>query len=67
MYAFEFERPSTLADAVAALSGGEAQPLAGGQTLIPTLKQRLASPGKLVSLTGIAELQGIRVDGGSVR
>ncbi|MCZ7675650.1 MAG: xanthine dehydrogenase family protein subunit M [Roseovarius sp.] len=62
MYAFELERPSTLADAVAALSGGEAQPLSGGQTLIPTLKQRLASPGKLVSLTGIKELRGIRLD-----
>lgn len=66
MYAFEFERPSTLADAVAALSDGEAQPLSGGQTLIPTLKQRLASPGKLVSLTGIADLQGIRAEGGNL-
>ncbi|MEY1555785.1 xanthine dehydrogenase family protein subunit M [Yoonia sp. R2331] len=61
MYAFEIERPTTIADAAAAL-GGEAQALGGGQTLIPTLKQRLASPDKLVSLTGIAEMQGICTD-----
>jgi carbon-monoxide dehydrogenase medium subunit len=43
----------------------EAQALGGGQTLIPTLKQRLASPGTLVSLTGIDEMKGIcRDDGG---
>ncbi len=59
MYEFDFQRPSTLADAVAALQTDEAQPLGGGQTLIPTLKQRLASPSVLVSLTGIAELQGV--------
>ena len=55
MYAFELERPTTLADALKALGGEEAQPLSGGQTLIPTLKQRLAMPSTLVSLTGIDE------------
>lgn len=59
MYAFDFEKPTTVAEAVAALSDDEAQPLSGGQTLIPTLKQRLAMPSKLVSLTGIAEMQGV--------
>ncbi|MEM9524717.1 MAG: xanthine dehydrogenase family protein subunit M [Pseudomonadota bacterium] len=59
MYAFDFERPVALADAVAALTSDEAQALGGGQTLIPTLKQRLANPSKLVSLTGIAEMRGI--------
>ncbi len=59
MYNFEFEKPDSVADAVAALTSEDAQALAGGQTLIPTLKQRLASPGKLVSLAGIAELQDI--------
>lgn len=59
MYNFEFEKPTTVADAVAALSAEEAQALGGGQTLIPTLKQRLASPSKLVSLKGIAEMQGV--------
>ncbi|MEM9551707.1 MAG: xanthine dehydrogenase family protein subunit M [Pseudomonadota bacterium] len=59
MYNFEFEKPSTIADAVAALGSDEAQPMSGGQTLIPTLKQRLAMPEKLVSLTGISEMQGV--------
>ena len=45
MYAFEFVRPTTVEEAVAALAAEEAQALGGGQTLIPTLKQRLASPG----------------------
>ena len=56
MYNFVFEKPSTVADAVAALASEDALALAGGQTLIPTMRQRLASPAKLVSLSGIAEL-----------
>ncbi|KIC20911.1 FAD binding domain-containing protein [Leisingera sp. ANG-Vp] len=59
MYEFEFEKPSTVAEAVAALADEEAQALGGGQTLIPTLKQRLAMPSKLVSLTGIAGMSGV--------
>lgn len=59
MYAFEIERPSTIADAVTALKSEEAQALGGGQTLIPTLKARLAMPSTLVSLTGIGEMQGV--------
>ena len=67
MYTLEFVRPSTLAEAVAALGHDEAQALGGGQTLIPTLKQRLASPATLVSLNGIAEIRGIcRNDAGDV-
>ncbi|WP_417587176.1 FAD binding domain-containing protein [Pararhodobacter oceanensis] len=59
MYNFDFVRPSTLAEAVTALAGDEAQPLAGGQTLLPSMKQRLNMPGTLVSLTGIADLKGV--------
>lgn len=59
MYDFEFRRPTTIADAVTALQDEDAQPLAGGQTLIPTMKQRLAAPTTLVSLTGIPEMQGV--------
>ncbi len=67
MYDFEFVKPTTVADAVAALGSEEAQALGGGQTLIPTLKQRLASPSKLVSLLGIAEMQGVcRGDDGAL-
>jgi len=65
MYAFDIERPATIDEAVAAL-GGEAQALSGGQTLIPTLKARLASPSKLVSLSGISEMKGIRNEGGTL-
>ena len=66
MYEFEFEAPTSVADAVAALQGDEAQALGGGQTLLPTMKQRLASPSKLVSLCGIAEMQGVSAEGGVV-
>ena len=63
MYNFEFVKPTTVADAVAALAEEDAQALGGGQTLIPTLKQRLAAPSKLVSLAGIAEMKGISQEG----
>lgn len=59
MYAFDIERPTTIAQAAAALASDEAQALSGGQTLIPTLKQRLAMPEVLVSLTAIPEMQGV--------
>ncbi len=63
MYAFDFVKPASIADAVAALGAEDAQALGGGQTLIPTLKQRLARPSVLVSLGGIAEMKGVRKDG----
>ena len=66
MYSFNIERPTSVADAVAALGGDEAQALSGGQTLIPTLKARLASPTTLVSLTGITDMAGIDSAGGKV-
>jgi len=59
MYDFEFVKPASLTDAVAAMGRDGAQALSGGQTLLPTMKQRLASPAVLVSLTGIAELNGV--------
>lgn len=67
MYAFDIERPTSVADAVAALKDEDAQALGGGQTLIPTLKQRLAAPSKLISLSGISDMQGIANNGGSLR
>jgi carbon-monoxide dehydrogenase medium subunit len=66
MYNFEFEKPSSIAEAVAALGDEDAQALGGGQTLLPTMKQRLASPTKLVSLTGIDGLSGVSSDGGGL-
>ena len=59
MYAFDIARPNTLAEAKAALAAEEAQALGGGQTLIPALKQRLAAPSVLVSLTAIPEMVGV--------
>lgn len=59
MYAFDIARPATIGEAVAALGHEGAQALGGGQTLIPSLKQRLASPAVLVSLTAIPEMRGV--------
>lgn len=67
MYAFNYHRPSSLADAAKLLgSASDGKFIAGGQTLLPTLKNRLASPSDLVDLGGIAELGGISVSGGTV-
>ncbi len=66
MYAFELEKPATVAEAVKALGQEDAQALGGGQTLIPSMKQRLASPAVLVSLNGIKEMIGVRKDGGDL-
>lgn len=62
---FEYVRPITVDDAVAALAqaGDDAKVLAGGQSLLPVLRLRLAEPAVLVDLGGIADLRGIRVDG----
>ncbi|CAK0744848.1 aerobic carbon-monoxide dehydrogenase medium subunit [uncultured Gammaproteobacteria bacterium] len=61
MYPFTWHRPRTLAEAVALLAEHEdARPIAGGQTLIPVLRQRLANPGILIDLEMIPGLQGIR-------
>ena len=64
MHNFDFVKPATVADAVAALAAEGAQPLSGGQTLIPTMKQRLNAPETLVSLTGIAAMKGVSSAGG---
>ncbi|WGF88659.1 FAD binding domain-containing protein [Marinivivus vitaminiproducens] len=67
MYAFSYERPTSVADAVSALKASEdAKLLAGGQTFIPTLKQRLAQPDALIDLNTIAELRFIREEGDNV-
>src|SRR5687768_1533244 len=63
MYAFTFERPSTAADAARLGATAGARVLAGGQTLLASMKLRLANPETLVDLGGIAELAGIRREG----
>jgi aerobic carbon-monoxide dehydrogenase medium subunit len=67
MYDFNYHRPSSLADAAKALQGAsEGKLVAGGMTLIPTLKQRLAKPSDLVDLAKIGELKGIKKDGNTI-
>lgn len=65
MYAFAFERPGSVADA-AKLTAGGAKALAGGQTLIASMKLRLANPDKLVDLGAVKELAGIRKEGNAL-
>jgi carbon-monoxide dehydrogenase medium subunit len=62
MYAFTLEQPTTLADAKRLTAGG-AQALAGGQTMLASMKQRLMQPEHLVDLAQVAELRGIKVEG----
>lgn len=67
MYQTTYHRPASLADAVALLGSAEdAKLLAGGHTLIPTMKQRLAAPANLIDLGRLSELKGITVSGGTV-
>jgi carbon-monoxide dehydrogenase medium subunit len=67
MYSFDYQRAQSVADAAKTLgSKEEAKLLAGGMTLIPTLKQRLAKPSDLVDLGRIAELKGIKRDGNAI-
>jgi len=66
MYNFQYQRPGDRAAAAAAAKAANARYLAGGQTLIQAMKLRLSSSDALVDLGGIADLKGIKVDGGSV-
>lgn len=63
MYAFEHVKPVTLDEALAHLKDEGAQALAGGQTLIPTLRARLAMPEKLVEVSRLAALRGVEIQG----
>jgi carbon-monoxide dehydrogenase medium subunit len=65
---FSYHRPSSIADAIKLLAdlGDEARPLAGGHSLVPMMKLRLATPEHLVDLHGIDALKGIRRDGAAV-
>lgn len=66
--AFEYARADTAAEAVELLAGadGEAKLLAGGHSLIPLLKLRLATPDVLIDVNGAAELGGIEIDAATV-
>jgi len=66
--AFDYFRPGSVGEAISALRAGgeEAKVLAGGQSLMPVLRLRLAGPAMIVDLGGIAALRGIRLDGDSL-
>ena len=65
---FDYHRPVSLNDAIGLLSrlDSEARVIAGGHSLIPLMKLRLAAPSHLVDLAAIAELKGIRLEGGEI-
>lgn len=65
---FDYHRPKSVQEAVALLAklGDDSRLLAGGHSLVPTMKLRLATPANLIDLAGIADLKGIRADGGDV-
>lgn len=67
MYETTYHKAGSVAEAVELLAGAEdGQLLAGGQTLVPTMKARLAAPSDLVDVSGVAEMRGIVVDGRKV-
>ncbi|MFB0994439.1 MAG: FAD binding domain-containing protein, partial [Paracoccaceae bacterium] len=64
MYPTKYHKPASIAEAVAALSGGEdAMVLAGGQTLIGTMKNHLAAPSDLVDIRQIDGFSGVSAEG----
>jgi aerobic carbon-monoxide dehydrogenase medium subunit len=66
MYAVEYQKPKSLADAAALLAKSGGKPLAGGQSLVAAMKLRLAQPGTVVDLAAIPELKGIRNEGEAI-
>ncbi len=67
MYDFNYQRAGSVAEASNAIKAADdAMVLAGGMTLIPTLKQRLANPSDLIDLGGIGELTAVGREGGGV-
>ena len=66
--AFTYHRPASVAEAVGLLAdlGEDARPLAGGHSLIPMMKLRLATPGHLVDLAGLKDLKGVAADGNDI-
>src|SRR5258705_12164272 len=67
MKEFSYHKPSSVSEAIALLAAsGENRPLSGGMTLLPTMKQRLASPSALIDLTALSELSGITIESGYV-
>jgi aerobic carbon-monoxide dehydrogenase medium subunit len=67
MHDFGYHRPASATDAAGLIaSKSDGKIVAGGMTLIPTLKQRLAQPSDLVDLGGIAALTGVKAEGAGI-
>jgi carbon-monoxide dehydrogenase medium subunit len=66
MYAFQYRKANSLADAAALARGADAKLLAGGQSLIASMKLRLINPSDIVDLGGIKELAGIKLENNAV-
>jgi aerobic carbon-monoxide dehydrogenase medium subunit len=64
---FDYVRATSVADALSALAAGNARLIAGGHSIIPLLRFRLAEPARLVDIGGLAELTGIEARGNGIR
>ena len=64
--AFDYQKAGTIEEAIAALADGNVKLLAGGHSLIPAMKLRLSRPAKLVDITGLPVLKGIREEDGEI-
>jgi len=64
---FEYSSPNNLNEALALLSGGNAKVLAGGMSLIPLMKLRLAAPEHVVDLSRVPDLKSVREEAGTIR
>lgn len=67
MYDFHYTKPTALAEALQSAEEADSKFLAGGMTLLPACKQRLARPSTLIDLAGIRELAGISMQDGMLR
>jgi carbon-monoxide dehydrogenase medium subunit len=64
--AFDYQKVKTVDEAIAALSAGNSKILAGGHSLLPAMKLRLAHPAKLVDINGISGLKGVKEEDGEI-
>jgi len=64
--AFDYQKATTIDEAITALSNGDGKILAGGHSLLPAMKLRLNQPSKLVDIAGIAALKGIKEEDGEI-
>ena len=65
-FEFDYSRPGTIEEALGLLADGEAKVLAGGMSLIPMMKLRLAAPPRLIDVARLQELKGIAISGNEI-